>query len=74
MVVYTLVQLRVLSVEGDVDVKVHVSSVPQVWLHTEGPLYLLARVHRQVVPDVEDGLFPVRVGRFWGRCEPDLLV
>ena len=74
MVADPLVKLRVLPLELDVDVKVHVPPVAKVGLHTEGSFNLLTRINRQVVSDVEYSLFPVSVGRFWRGSEADLLV
>ena len=56
------------------NVEVHVTSVTQVWLDTEGSLDLLSRVDSQVIPDVEDSLFPVCVGSFRGGSKSYLLV
>ena len=65
MVINTIVVFRVLSIEGNVNVKVHVSSVSRVRFHAELALDLLARVNCQVVLDVEHRLFPVGVGGLW---------
>ena len=74
MVVNSFIQLWILALKLDFDVKVHITTITSVGLDTEGTLDFLPCVHCEIIPDVEHRLFPVGVRSFWWSCEADALV
>ena len=61
-----LIELTQLPIELDIDFEIQIALIPGVWLHPEVSVDLLASLARDVILQIEDGLFPVGVGRFGG--------
>ena len=69
-----LLQCAQLAGEAQLDVKVKVAVVARVGFHSEHAVNFLVPLDRQVVVQVENGLFPVRVGGVRRRTEAHPLV